>query len=164
MEDLLDGEVRYYPQQPGSDLEITNVRIISKGNVYSTNYIASIEKKESPSKERKPWELLWAIGVVMFLLLFLRDLIEQGMNPLMLILAVVCGLVAFSFYKDRKNDVQLYFIQVKMTTGDGISLSFKEHKDRDEAFQALSKALAFWRIHQTPTTEAKTRMELFHSE
>lgn len=158
MADLLDGEVRYYPKQPGSGLEITNVRIISKGNVYSTNYIASIG--QSQSKERKRWELLWIIGAVMFAMLFMRDLIEQEINLLLLILGAVCGVVAFSL---QKNDVQLYFIQIKMTTGDEISLSFKERKDRDEAFQALGKALAFWRIHQTPTTETKTRMERFHS-
>ncbi|GAA3318987.1 hypothetical protein GCM10020331_024030 [Ectobacillus funiculus] len=58
MADLLDGEVRYYPKQPGSDLEITNVRIISKGSVYSTNYIANIGQSQTESKERKPWELL----------------------------------------------------------------------------------------------------------
>ncbi|MFC6601680.1 hypothetical protein ACFQDF_08670 [Ectobacillus funiculus] len=97
----------------------------------------------------------------MFLMLFLRDLIEQVVNPLMFILAVGFGFFAFSLYKSAKNDVPLYFIHVKMTTGDEISLSFKEPKDREEVFDALSKALAFWRIHQTPTT--KTRMERFHS-
>jgi hypothetical protein len=161
MADLLDGEVRYYPKQPGSDLEITNVRIISKGSVYSTNYIANIGQSQTESKERKPWELLWIIGAVIFIMLFLRDLIEPELNLLMLSLAVICGFVAFSLYKSAKNDVPLYFIHVKMTTGDEISLSFKEPKDREEVFDALSKALAFWRIHQTPAT--KTRMERFHS-
>lgn len=159
MADLLDGEVRYYPAQPGSGLEITNVRVIAKGSVYSTNYIASIG--QSQSKERKRWELLWGMGAVMFILLFGRDLIGQEMNLLMLILGLACGFVALFLHK---NDVQVYFIQVKMTTGEEISLSFKKRQDRDEAFQALSKALAFWRIHQTSTTEAQTRMERFHSE
>lgn len=160
MADLLDGEVRYYPTHPGSGsgLEITNVRIISKGNVYSTNYIASIG--QSQSKERKQWELLWLIGAFMFALLFMRDLIEQEVNLPLLIFCVTC---VAGFLSEWKKPVQTYSIQIKMTTGDEISLSFKERKDCNEAFQALSKALAFGRIHQTPTTETTTRMERFHS-
>lgn len=96
----------------------------------------------------------------MFALLFMRDLIEQEKNLPFLILCVTC---VAGFLSEWKKPVQTYSIQIKMTTGDEISLSFKEHQDCKEAFQALSNALAFWRIHQTPTTETKTRMERFHS-
>src|SRR5581483_1681908 len=118
---LLDGEIRYYPkvQGAGSGLEITNVRIKAKGGIYSTNYLIHITHHDGEARKR--WEIVFAIGFVLFILFFIRSAAHGEMNLLALTLGILCLLFAIMLYR---TNVQTFFVDIKMTTGEDLSLSF----------------------------------------
>lgn len=140
-------------------LRITSARIEHKGTLYLTDYVYSA--KETHEAAQREWEYLGAmVGFMLMLIAEIRYVKDHDVNLLWAILAIGGFVLLFISWQRALANVPKYGFVMNMSNGEKIPFWFGSEEKRDEAYWALSEALAYRHTYRRSEHRSKWQSDL----